>query len=313
MNAGGKTIGFIGLGGMGGEIAQNLRKAGHALIVFDIDITRAKPLRDAGATLAKSVSELGEKSDVVFTSLPGPNEMRQVGMGEGGLLPSMRSGSAWFDLTTNSPTVVREVSKPFLKRGIELLDAPVSGGPSGARSGQLAIWVGGSRDAFERNKGILDAMGDKVLYVGPLGSGSTAKIVHNYVSLVTRLAIVEGFTLGVKAGMDPLELWHALRQGAIGRTRTFDILNDQYLQESYDPPRFTLRLAHKDFMLAMDLGRELGVPMRHGDVAYQDYAAALERGWSERDCRSAMHIQNERAGVAIKVSPDAYQRTLVRE
>ena len=248
----------------------------------------------------------------MFTSLPGPKEMREVGLGKGGLLESMRKGSTWFDLTTNSPTVVREVGKPLQDKGIALLDAPVSGGPAGAKSGKLAIYVGGDREVFDRHKKLLDAVGDQVLHVGPIGAGNTAKLVHNMVSLVTRMAIAEGITLGVKAGMDPLELWHAVRQGVIGRRRTFDGIGDQYLQSKYEPPSFALRLAYKDFTLALELAQQVGVPMQQAEAAYQTYTEALERGWGDRDSRAPMALQNERAGVTIKVSAEDVQKTLAR-
>jgi 3-hydroxyisobutyrate dehydrogenase len=305
-------VGFIGLGAMGSGIAQNLRKANYDLVVFDVRKENAQPLLEAGAMWAESLAELGRISDVVFTSLPGPKEMQEIGLGDGGLLGSMRSGTTWFDLTTNSPPVLREVAKRFDERGITLLDAPVSGKPSGARSGKLAIYVGGPLEAFDRHKQLLDSIGDKVLHVGPVGAGNTAKLVHNCVSLVTRLVLAEGMTLGVKAGMDPLELWHAVRQGVIGRTRTFDVLADQYLQNKYDQPSFALRLAYKDFTLALDLARQLGVPMKQAESAYQDYTAALERGWGDLDSRSPMQLQNERAGVLIEVSNEDVQRTLAR-
>jgi 3-hydroxyisobutyrate dehydrogenase len=238
--------------------------------------------------------------------------MREVGLGKGGLLEFMRKESTWFDLTTNSPTVVREVWKPLREKGIALLDAPVSGGPAGAKSGKLAIYVGGDRTVFDQNKELLDAIGDQVLHVGPVGAGNTAKLVHNMVSLVTRMAIAEGITLGVKAGMDPLELWHAVRQGVIGRRRTFDGIGDQYLQDKYDPPSFALRLAYKDFTLALELARQVGVPMQQAESAYRTYTEALERGWGDRDSRSPMALQNERAGVTIKASAEDVQKTLAR-
>jgi 3-hydroxyisobutyrate dehydrogenase len=128
-----------------------------------------------------------------------------------------------------------------------------------------------------------------------------------------RMAIAEVFTLGVKAGVEPLELWLAIRQGAIGRARTFDRIGDQYLQDKYEPAAFALRLAHKDLALGLELGRQLGVPMKYGELAFQDLTAALERGWGERDSRSPMQLQNERAGVTIKVSAEDVKRTLARE
>lgn len=306
-------IGFIGIGLMGGGMALNLRKAGHELLVYDVRKESAQPLLAAGATWAGTVADAGRAADVVFTSLPGPKEMQEVGVGEGGLLGSMRTGTAWFDLTTNSPTVVRDVYKRFRDRGIALLDAPVSGGPAGARSGKLAIFVGGDRDAFDRYMKLLEAIGDQVMYVGPIGAGNSAKLVHNVASLTIRMAIAEVFTLGVKAGVEPLELWHAIRQGAIGRARTFDRIGDQYLQSKYEPASFTVRLAHKDLTLGLELARQLGVPMKHAEVAHQDFTAALDRGWGDRDSRSPMQLQNERAGVTIKVSAEDVKRTLARE
>jgi 3-hydroxyisobutyrate dehydrogenase len=159
---------------------------------------------------------------------------------------------------------------------------------------------------------VLDAVGDKVMHVGPVGSGNIAKLVHNMVSLVTRIALAEGMTLGVKAGLAPDELWHALRQGAIGRQRTFDVLGE-YLQANYDPASFALRLAHKDFTLALDLARELGVPLKQAETAYQEYETALERGWGERDSRVPMALQNERAGVTIALSAEDVRKVLARD
>lgn len=305
-------LGFIGLGTMGAGMALNLRKAGHDLLVYDVRPESAEPLIAAGAKLAKTVGDIGRVSAVVFTSLPGPKEMQQVGLGDGGLLGAMRPGSAWFDLSTNSPTVVRDVYQQCKARGITLFDAPVSGGPAGARSGKLAIYVGGDKDAVERYKPLLDALGDQVIRVGDIGAGNSAKLVHNVASMTVRMMIAEVMTLGVKAGVEPLELWHAIRQGAIGRARTFDRIGDQYLQAKYDPPNFALRLAHKDLTLGLDLARELGVPMHYAEVAYKDFTEALERGWGERDSRSPMQLQNERAGVTIQVSAQDVQKTLAR-
>lgn len=302
-------LGFIGLGTMGAGMALNLRKTGHELVVHDIRKESAQPHIEAGATWAASVGELAAAADVVFTSVPGPKEMQEVGMA---LLDSMRPGSVWFDLTTNSPTVVQDVHKRFAARGIALLDAPVSGGPAGARSGKLAIYVGGDRDVFERHEKLLSVIGDQVLYVGPVGAGNTAKLVHNCASLTVRMMIAEVFSLGVKAGVDPAELWHAIRQGAIGRARTFDRIGDQYLQDKYDPPNFALKLAHKDLRLALELGEQLGVPMPYAQTAKKDFDEALARGWGDRDSRSPMQMQNERAGVKIRLTAEEVARTLAR-
>lgn len=306
-------IGFIGVGTMGAGMALNLRKAGHDLVVHDLRKQNAQPHIAAGATWADEVADVGRAADVVFTSLPGPKEVQQVGAGEGGLLSSMPRGAVWFDLTTNSPTVVRDLHKRFQEKGIAMLDAPVSGGPAGAHSGKLAVYVGGERDIFDRCRSVLDAIGDQVMYVGAIGAGNTAKLVHNVASLIIRMSIAEVFALGVKAGMDPLELWHAIRQGAMGRSRTFDRNMNEYLQAKYEPPSFALRLAHKDLTLGLDLARQLGVPMKHAEAVYEDFNVALARGWGEMDSRSPMQLVNERAGVTIKVSAEDVKKTLARD
>jgi 3-hydroxyisobutyrate dehydrogenase len=306
------NIGFIGLGTMGKGMALNLLKAGYELVVYDIRKQSAEPHLAAGARWADSVAEVGRAADVVFTSVPGPKEMQAVGLGEGGLVESMREGTAWLDLTTNSPTVVREVYQSCRAKGITLLDVPVSGGPAGARTGKLAIYVGGDRPAYDRYKTLLDAIGDQVIYVGEIGAGNTAKLVHNLASLVMRMAAAEVFSLGVKAGVDPKELWHAIRQGAIGRARTFDRLGDHYLQANYDPPSFALRLAHKDFMLGLGLAEQFDVPMACAQAALKSFEEALERGWGELDSRSPMELQNERAGVKIALSAEDIKEVLAR-
>lgn len=303
-------IGFIGLGLMGTGMALNLRKAGYELVAFDLRKDSTQALVAAGAAAADSIAELGRNCDVVFSSLPAPKEMREVGEE---LLQAMRPGTAWFDLTTNSPTVVREVAARFQEAGIAVLDAPVSGGPGGARSGKLALYVGGDRAVFEQHRKLLDAIGDKVMYVGAIGAGTTAKLVHNLLGNVMRMAIAECISLGVKAGLDPVELWHAVRMGAVGRARTLDLVAEQYLQSRYDPPSFALRLAHKDFTLAMDLAREFEVPMPQAEIAYEDFTAAMERGWGNLDSRSPMQLQNERAQVTIQAPEPQVKEMLSRD
>lgn len=305
-------VGFIGLGTMGRGMAHNLQRAGHDLVVHDINRASGAPFEEAGATWADSVADLARAVHVVFTSLPGPVEMRTIGTGADGLLGALKPGSVWFDLTTNSPTVVREVHAAARQHGVELFDAPVSGGPKGAASGKLAIYVGGDRAAFDRVGPVLDAIGDQILYVGEIGAGNTAKLVHNCASMIIRSGIAEVFTMGVKAGVEPDALWHALRQGAIGRARTFDRVGDRYLQEAFDPPSFALVLANKDLRLALELADEFDVPMRAARLVQEDFQEALDRGWGDRDSQTPLLLQNERAGVTIKLSADEVQAVLDR-
>jgi 3-hydroxyisobutyrate dehydrogenase len=306
-------VGFVGLGTMGTKMAASLQKAGYRLVVHDLRRDAATPHLAAGAVWADTPRQVAEASDVVLTSLPAPADVEAVALGEGGLLAGMRSGGAYFDLSTNSPDVVRRIHAAFAERSVHMLDAPVSGGPRGAATGKLAIWVGGEKAVFDRYKSLLDAIGDQARYVGAIGTATVAKLVHNCLGYTLNRALSEVFTLGVKAGMEPLALWEAVRQGALGRMRTFDVLINQFLPGVYDPPAFALRLAHKDVSLATALGRELQVPMPMANLALDELTTALNRGWGERDSRAAMLLQQERAGVHIAVDPERIRDALARD
>ncbi|HEX4894047.1 MAG TPA: NAD(P)-dependent oxidoreductase, partial [Hyphomicrobiaceae bacterium] len=264
----------------------------------------------AGAAWADSPKALAEKTEVVFMSLPGPAEVEAVVMGADGLASGLKPGSVIFDLSTNSPTVVRALHAKLAEKGIALLDAPVSGGPAGAKSGRLALWVGGDKALFDKHRKLIDAIGDSPEYIGPIGAGSVAKLVHNCAGYAVQAALAEVMTLGVKAGVEPLALWKAVRRGALGRTRTFDRLGDQFLSNIYEPPAFALKLGHKDMTLATGLGREVGVPMRLANMALAEMTEAMNRGWGNRDSRSPMLIQIERAGVKIEVDREKIKQAL---
>jgi 3-hydroxyisobutyrate dehydrogenase len=287
-------IGFIGLGAMGRPMAASLQRAGHDLQVHDLRRV------EGFANFKASVTEAAKDCELLFTSLPGPAEVEAVAS-------QVHSVKAWFDLSTNSPQAVRRLHTALAKKHIDLLDAPVSGGPRGAENGKLAIWVGGDQMVFEEFKPILKAIGDQPYYVGPIGAGTVAKLAHNAASFTVQAALAEIFTLGVKAGVEPLALFKALRQGATGRKRTFDRLPEHFLPGVYDPPAFTLRLAHKDMSLAMELAAAEGVPMKIGQAALDELAAAMQRGWSDRDCRVAMTLQEERAKVSVRVPRERLQ------
>jgi len=306
-------VGFIGLGTMGASMATNLAKAGNELVVHDKRREAAEPFLSNRAIWADSPKTLAEQVDVVFLSLPGPPEVHAVATGADGLIEGLQPGGAVFDLSTNSPTTVRALHAVFAEQGFEFLDAPVSGGPAGAQSGKLALWVGGEKALFDKYKAQLDAMGDQALYIGAIGAGSVAKLVHNCAGYAVQTALGEVFTMGVKAGVDPLDLWEAVRQGVLGRRRTFDGLISQFLPGKYDPPAFALRLAHKDVSLATALGREMGVPMRIANLTLEEMTEALNRGWGGSDSRSSMKLQLERSGVEIAVNPDRLKAALERD
>ena len=306
------VVGFIGLGTMGGRIAANIQKAGYEVVVHDLHRQQAGHHLQAGAAWAETPRALAERSDVIFTSLPEPADVERVALGASGLIEGVKKGAVYFDLSTNSPGVVKKIHEAFAAKGAHMLDAPVSGGPSGAQSRKMAIWVGGDKAAFDKHKAVLDAMGDRPAYIGEIGAATVAKLVHNMSSYAVSCALAETFTLGVKAGMDPVTLWEAVRQGVSGRRLTFDGLLEQFLPGKYDPPNFALKLATKDVALATALGRELGVPMRLCNLTHAEMVEACNRGWEGRDSRVVMVLAQERAGVKIAADPERVKQAAER-
>src|SRR6201995_3540024 len=306
------VVGFIGLGTMGGKMATNIQRAGYKIVVHDLQRQSASHHLQAGAEWAETPRALAEKSDVIFTSLPEPTDVERVALGKDGLIEGVKKGAAYFDLSTNAQSVVKGIHDAFAKKGAQMLDAPVSGGPSGAASRKMAIWVGGDRATYDKFKSVLDAMGDKPSDAGGIGTATVAKLVHNMSSYAITCALAETFTMGVKAGMDPVALWEAVRQGVSGRRFTFDGLLGQFLPGKYDPPNFALKLATKDVALATALGRELGVPMRMCNLGYAEMTEACNRGWEGRDSRSVMLLQEERAGVKVASDPEKVKQAAAR-
>lgn len=290
-------VGFIGLGAMGRGMAANVQKAGFALAVHDINRPAAEPFIAKGADWASTPRELAATCDVVLTSLPTPSDVASVAAGETGLLAGFRADAAWFDLSTNAVDVVRALHGDSARSGVSFLDAPVSGGPGGAASGRMAIWVGGDQGSFDRHRAVLDAMADQVRYIGAIGAGTIAKLVHNAASVILNAGLIEVFSMGVKAGVKPLALWEAIRQGAMGRQRAFDMLGTRFLHGKFTPPNFALRLLNKDMQLALQLGREVSVPMRLANMAALELTEALNQGWGDLDSQAFLDVQRERAGI----------------
>jgi 3-hydroxyisobutyrate dehydrogenase-like beta-hydroxyacid dehydrogenase len=306
-------IGFIGLGVMGGAMATNLLKANWRITVHDVRREAAEPHLKAGAAWASSPAEVAQDCDVIFSCLPNFGAIEAVALGPDGVLSAARPGTALFEMSTNSPALARRIHAAFQEKGVHMLDAPISGGAKGAQSRRLVVWVGGEREVFDRCRPALEAMADRVTHVGPSGTGLVTKLVHNCSSQAIQAAMAEIFVMGVKAGAEPVALWEAIRQGAIGRRRTFDGFVDEFLPGSYDAPSAALRIVYKDTMAATELAREIGAPMRFANLALADLVEAMNRGWAERDARSVMLLPQERAGVCIQGDPERIHAVLDRD
>ena len=303
-----ENVGFIGLGNMGGGMSLNIQKAGYPMVVYDLREEVTRPLLEGGARLANSPAEVSSLSDVTFTSLPGPKEVEAVATGAEGVLEGIRPGSIYVDLSSSRPTLIRELEPIFRQKGAHVLDAPVSGGKSGAASGNLAVMVGGDREVFESIKPILDSFGDKVFYAGGIGAGSICKLVHNMIGHSVRQAIAEGLTLGVKAGVEPEAVWECMRRGSLGRMRVLhEGLVRSMFRGEYEPASFALNLAYKDISLATELAREYDVPMPMTTLAEQIALQAMNRGWGDQDSSVTVVLQEEQSNQEVRaphIDPD---------
>ncbi len=297
------NVGFIGLGKMGGPMARNLIGAGHSLTVNDINEAATAQHRELGASLADTPRAVAEASEVVFTSLPGPAEIEQVALGTEGLIHGLAKGTVYVDLSTGSPSVIRYVAERIEAGGASVIDAPVSGGVSGADKGTLAVMVGGDPEVVERVRPLLEVLGSSVVYVGSVGAGTVAKLVHNAISMSTRIVIQEGMTLAVKAGVDPQVMLNVLRDASFGKQLVLtEHIPNVVLKGDFDHPRFSLGLSHKDVSLALALAKEMSVPMSMAEMADEEIVRGIDRGWADRDNLVTFLLAEERAGVEVRES-----------
>ena len=291
-------VGFIGVGYMGRHMARNVANGGHHLTVFDAHKGAADELISLGATWAASPQAVAVACEVVFTSLPRPQDVEEVATGEGGILSGAASGTAYFDLSTTDPETIHRVSEAARPRGVTVLDAPVSGGTTGAEQGTLCVMVGGDQSTFKRYKAVLDLIGDKVMYCGDLGSGAVCKIVNNLVGLSIGVILSEAFTMGVKAGVPPETLYAAV-SGSSGNSQAMQSFPTGLFKGNFEPG-FQLDLAAKDVGLATEMGRRMRVPMDLSNLVQQRYIDGQNSGWGRQSATAVARVQEERAGVEVR-------------
>jgi 3-hydroxyisobutyrate dehydrogenase len=269
------NVGFVGLGHMGASMSANILAAGHDLVVSDLRREAGAALEAGGAAWAGSPREAALGRDVVITMLPGPRHVEEVLLGPGGLLDGVASGAVWIDMSTSVPEVadrVRAVAEP---RGVEVLDAPVAGMASGASTGTLQIFVGGRAETYQRVRPLLEAMGDpeRILHVGPHGAGYTVKLMINLLWFAHLTATAEVLSVGTAAGVDLATLRRCLLASpAASNFLERDVLS--VLRDGDYDEGFALALACKDVGLAVDLARDVGVPVEVSAVVEQVYRRA---------------------------------------
>lgn len=277
-------VGFVGLGAMGRPMALNLLHAGYPMLVMSRSPQPVEELVTEGAVAGTTLEEMGASADIVITMLPGPVEVRQVLLGalrSHGLLAGLRPGSLVIDMSTIAPTVSRELSQACASAGVLWLDAPVSGGETGARDGRLAIMVGGEVEAVEQARPVLEVLGQKVVHVGSAGSGQVVKLANQVIVAGTIALVAEALALAIKGGVGGETVIDALEGGfadsAILRNHGRRVLTEQF------QPGFRLTLQLKDLQLALDLATEEGIALDVAAMVHAVVRRAVEEGYGGLD------------------------------
>jgi 3-hydroxyisobutyrate dehydrogenase len=296
-------IGFIGLGRMGSHMARNLANAGHDVAAFDVRPEAVEALAGTqGVRAATSVADAGRDAEVVCSSLPTPESVEEITMGEGGLLEAMAPGSVYIDLSTNAPSMVRKLAPLLAEKGVQMLDAPVAGGTGGAEKATLSIMAGGDEAVFERMRPVLSAIGNKLFYCGDIGAGSVVKLCNNIAAQGYAMVLGEVLTMGVKAGVELKTLATVIGSSTGTSHRLVNYFPHGLFRRAFLPAPFSISLSAKDTRLALEIAEEVGVPMQVGEAVRRDQEVLLSRGLGELSTDALVQVQEERAGVVLEVN-----------
>ena len=291
-----ETIGFIGLGIMGGPMAENLREAGYEVVVYNRTEEKADDFVEDGGEKASSPREVAERSDVVITMLPDSPQVEEMVLGEDGVAEGIGEGNLYIDMSSIAPATSRQVHEVLQEKGVEAVDAPVSGGQPMAESGELAIMTGGSDDAVERARPILEVMGKAVTHIGPPGAGQVAKAANQVVVALTIQAVSEALTLARKSGVDAAKVREALL-GGLAQSKILEVHGERMLEHEFDPG-FKLSLHRKDLAIALQAAREEGVPLLATAQAAEVMNALIASGHGDDDHAVIASFYEELAGVS---------------
>jgi len=287
-------VGFIGLGIMGEPMARNCLRAGYPLTVWNRTRAKMERLLAEGAAAGAGCAEVAGRSDVTVTMVSDSPDVRQVILGDGGIIEGARPGSAVVDMSTISPEVTRHIAARLAERGIGLLDAPVSGGQAGAVAGTLSIMVGGEPEVFARCREVLAAMGRNIVHVGPSGMGQVTKLCNQITCALTLLAVCEGLAFGAKMGVDLNKMVEAIGGGA-ARSWQLENHSPKILAGDF-APGFMVRLMHKDLRLALEGAGESGAVLPGTALVHQLFTAAQAAGAGEQDMRALVQVIESLSG-----------------
>ena len=287
-------IGFIGLGIMGKPMARNLVKAGYHLVVHNRSRQAVKELVAEGATEAASPKEVAEQCDVVITMLPDSPDVEQVVLGPDGVSEGIKSGMLFIDMSTIAPGTARNVYEALKAKGVESLDAPVSGGEVGAIEGTLSIMVGGSEAGFQRAKPIFEVMGKNIVLIGDPGAGQVTKACNQIVVGITIQAVSEALILARKSGVEPARVREALL-GGFAQSRILDLHGQRIIDRTFQPG-FRVRLHRKDLAIALQTGREVSLPLMLTSQVAELMNALIARGDGDLDHSGLAHLLEQMGG-----------------
>jgi 2-hydroxymethylglutarate dehydrogenase len=293
--------GFIGIGKMGKHMAGHILDAGYNLAVNDLYKEAAAPLLEKGARWCDTPAEVAAASGVVFSSLPTPDSVEEVVYGTNGLRVGWKEGDIYVDMSTNSPSLMRKIAGDAGAMGVSVLDAPVSGGTKGAEAGTLAIMVGGDPDSLKKVRAVLETMGQRIFTVGDVGCGNVAKLVNNLISLICNSASAEGFALGMKAGINPQVLWDIITVST-GNNWCLQQYPNTTFKGNFEPG-FRVDLAFKDIGLALDLGKEYGVPLPVGVTVQKDLENTMMAGYPDKGVDAVILPLENLTGAPVRL-PD---------
>lgn len=297
------VVGFVGLGNMGAPMAGNVLAAGYGVAVTDLRREAGDDLVAAGAEWRESPRDLAAACDVVLIALPGPDQIRAVFFGEGGILAGARPGTRIVDVSTSTPQCVQELAAAGADRGITVIDAPLSGGVRGARKGSLVVMVGGADDDVAACRPVLEVIGEHVIHVGPLGSGHVTKLVNNFMGISNALASMEAVAMGAAAGVDPVNLLKVVDLGTGMSHMSRTLFPYLIFKRSFDPVRFSMELAIKDVRLALGVAEEHGLDAKVGTAVHAALVDAAERhGLLHADMAAYITILEEATGVQVQGS-----------
>lgn len=292
-------IGFVGLGAMGRPMASNILKAGYSLTVCDVVAAAVEDMKARGAKAANGPKEVALNSDVVLISLPNSSIVEEVVSDKEGLLTGSHQGQILIDLSSVTPSHTKKMASLAAAQGVDYLDAPVSGGVSGADAGTLTIMVGGEKTALDRCQEVLQVIGKKIYHVGPVGSGDVIKLVNNLLLGVNMVAVAEAMTLGVKAGIDPQVLFEIISSSS-GRSYALEAKVPNFVLKGKFDPGFTVNLQYKDLEMAVQTAKELGIPLVMANFAQQVYETARAKGLGKKDISAVITLNEELAGVTVR-------------